>query len=257
MRRVITLMTMLLVAANVCVASEHDPGVTPEQAMERLREGNSRFHSAKSIHPNIGPSRLHKTAEGGQHPFATILTCSDSRVPVELVFDQGVGDIFVVRVAGNVCGEHEAGTIEYGVDHLKTPLLVVLGHSRCGAVTAVATDAKLPGNIPALVRGIRPAVEKAKKLHPDQHSRELVPAATRCNVWQAIHDLFVQSPMTRELVAGGKLKVVGAIYQVDSGKIDWLGTHPEQTRLLNYENAPTQKDHGVKHNGSTSDEHKQ
>ena len=257
MRRVMTLMTMLLAAANVCVAAEHDPGVTPEQAMERLQEGNARFSSAKSIHPHIDPSRIRKTAEEGQHPFATILTCSDSRVPVELVFDHGIGDIFVVRVAGNVCGQDEAGTIEYGVDHLNTPLLVVLGHSRCGAVTAVATGAKLHGNVPALVRGIQPAVEKAKKSYPDQHGKELVPAATRCNVWQAIDDLFMQSPVTRELVSAGKLKVVGAIYQVDTGKIDWLGIHPEQARLLNYKNAPTQKDHASNHASSPNGEHKQ
>ena len=140
------LMTMVLAVARAGLAPEHGPGISPQQAMERLREGNARFQSAKSIHPDLGPARLRQTAEEGQHPFATILTCSDSRVPPELVFDQGVGDIFVVRVAGNVCGEDEAGTIEYGADHLKTPLLVVLGHSRCGAVTAVATDAKLPAH---------------------------------------------------------------------------------------------------------------
>jgi carbonic anhydrase len=186
-----------------------------------------------------------------------ILTCSDSRVPVEIVFDRGVGDMFVIRVAGNVCGEHEAGTIDYAVDHLKTPLLVVLGHSHCGAVTAVATDAALPSNVSALVRSIRTAAEAAKKLHPDQHGRELVPATTRCNVWQSIDDLFRQSPITRELVSEGKLKVVGAIYQVETGKIDWLGVHPEQARLLNYKNAPTQEGRGAKRTGDTVDEPKQ
>lgn len=253
MREVITLL-MIPLAANLCVASDPGPGVTPEQAIERLREGNARFQSSKSIHPHIDSSRLRQTAEQGQHPFATVLTCSDSRVPVELVFDHGVGDIFVVRVAGNVCGQHEAGTIEYGVDHLKTPLLVVLGHSRCGAVTAVATDAKLHGNVPALVRGIRPAVEQAKQGHPNLHGKELVPAATQCNVWQAIDDLFRQSPMTRELVSEGKLRVVGAIYQVDTGKIDWLGMHPQQARLLKYTSDPAHEDLGGKH--TSSDQHK-
>lgn len=247
MRRVITLMAILLAAANLCVASDTGPGVTPEQAIQRLQEGNSRFQAAKSVHPHIDASTLHKTAAEGQHPFATVLTCSDSRVPVELVFDYGVGDIFVVRVAGNVCGVHEAGAIEYGVDHLKTPVLVVLGHSGCGAVTAVATDAKLHGNIPALVRSIRPAVEDAKKDHPDLHGKELVPAATQCNVWHAIADLFAQSPMTRELVAEGKLKVVGAIYQLDNGKIEWLGPHPEQARLLKDKSDPTKDGHGAQH----------
>ena len=252
--RYLMLMVVCLAVARPGVAADEGPGVTADQAMERLQAGNARFTSAKSMHAHQDRARLSETA-AGQHPFATILACSDSRLPVELLFDQGVGDVFVVRVAGNVCGVHEAGSIEYGVDHLKTPLLVVLGHSHCGAVTAVVTDAKLHGNIPALVHGIRPAVESARKSHPDQHGAELVPAAVTANVWQSVADLFKNSPTARELVAHGRLKVVGAVYELDTGKTVWLGEHPDKVRLLKNGDASERAGHGTGKAGGVEDEH--
>jgi carbonic anhydrase len=203
-------------------------------AMRLLQEGNLRYVAGKSIHPNTNPARREATVKDGQHPIASILSCSDSRVPVETVFDQGIGDIFVIRVAGNVCNVDEAGSIEYGAEHLGTPLLIVLGHTQCGAVTAVATNAELHGNIVPLVAGIRPAVAKAQKEHPDLHGNDLVPAAIEANVWQAIDDLFKNSPIVRTRVKEGKLKVIGAEYDLETGKIRWLGEHPQINRLMNY-----------------------
>lgn len=201
----------------------------PDKAIAFLKEGNDRFVAGRSIHPNITAARLQQAGKEnqGDHAYATVITCSDSRVPVELLFDAGVMDIFVIRVAGNVCDTDEAGSIEYGLAHVNTPVLVVLGHTQCGAVTAVthAVHGKghaLERNIPPLVDNIKPAVERAIKQHPDVRGDDIIPQAIEENVWQGIEDLFMRSPATRKLVESGKAKVVGAIYDVGNGKIQWL-----------------------------------
>jgi methyl-accepting chemotaxis protein len=212
--------------------------ITPDEAWTRLKEGNARFTSGEPMHPRTDAGRLLETSEHGQHPFATIIACSDSRVPIERVFDQGVGDVFVIRVAGNVCDTDEVGSIEYGVDHLATPIMVVLGHTQCGAVTAVCTNAKLHGSIPPLVDNILPAVAAARKAHPRKSEKELVPDAIEANVWQSINDLLTSSPATRKRVSAGTLKVIGAIYDISTGQVRWLGRHPEQARLLALTSGP-------------------
>ncbi|MCP4584301.1 MAG: HAMP domain-containing protein [candidate division Zixibacteria bacterium] len=216
------------------LASGDGPGVSPDKAYSLLKEGNKSFYSEQAQHPNLLGDRRYQTTTGGQHPFATVITCSDSRVMPEMVFDQGVGDVFIIRVAGNVCDVDEVGSIEYGVDHLGTPIMVVLGHSNCGVVTAVVTNAEVHGSIPPLVDNIIPAAEKTKHEHADLQGKDLVPYAVSNNVWQSIDDLFKSSPVTRERVSAGKLMVIGAVYHIEDGKIEWLGEHPEQTRLLSY-----------------------
>lgn len=203
-----------------------------DEALQRLQDGNSRFVRGSNIHPNQNRDRRAETAENGQHPFATIIGCSDSRVPVETVFDVGIGDVFVLRVAGNVISTNEAGSVEYGVEHLHTPLFVVMGHTGCGAVTAVTRNAEVHGNIPQLVDNIIPAVEKAKAAFGQTFSPELLAAAIRNNVWQSIEDILTISPATAELVKEGKLRIVGAIYHMDDGEVEWIGQHPEQAALL-------------------------
>ncbi|PLX72190.1 MAG: hypothetical protein C0614_14015 [Desulfuromonas sp.] len=156
-----------------------------------------------------------------------MITCSDSRVPVERIFDAGVMDLFVVRVAGNVVDTDEAGSIEYGLAHVKTPVLVVLGHTQCGAVTAVTNAVQghgheLERNIPPLIDNIQPAVERAMGLYPGLQGRAIIPKGIEENVWQGIEDLFMVSPASRELVRSGRVKVVGAIYNVGTGQIEWL-----------------------------------
>jgi len=217
-------------------ASDHESAVTPAEAIHRLQEGNVRFSEGHAVRLRGDCERRAQTATRGQHPFVTILSCSDSRVPLELVFDQGIGDIFVIRVAGNVCGTDEMGSIEYGVDHLGTPLLVVLGHTQCGAVTAAATEAEVHDHLKPLVEKIAPAVSKARAAHPDLRGEALVPAGTEANVWQAAEELLKNSPATRHRVQAGKLKLVGAIYDVRSGQVRWLGEHPQQNRLLGSRN---------------------
>lgn len=211
------------------LASGKSAKPSPDATLVMLKEGNARFVAGKSIHPHSDAKRLYQagTENQGDHAYATVITCSDSRVPVELLFDAGIMDIFVIRVAGNVVDTDEAGSIEYGLAHVNTPVLVVLGHTQCGAVTAVThalhgTGHSLERNIPPLVDNIQPAVRKAMAEHPEAHGDEVIPYAIVENVWQGIEDLFMASPVSRELVKSGKVKVIGAIYDVGTGKVKWL-----------------------------------
>ena len=202
---------------------------TAGEVIKMLQEGNERFYTGKATYPHANAARLELAGkeDQGKYAYATILSCSDSRVPVELLFDAGVMDLFVVRVAGNVCDTDEIGSIEYGLAHVNTPLLVVLGHTQCGAVTAVTHAVhgeghKLERNIPPLVDNIIPAVKRAMKQHTEAHGDAVIPFAIEENVWQAVDDLFMKSPAVRNMVKEGKAKVVGAIYDVSTGKVKWL-----------------------------------
>lgn len=206
--------------------------ITADQAMRLLTTGNSRWVAEQCMNPNDQRSRRAELAAGGQHPYATILTCADSRLPAERIFDCGVGDIFVIRVAGNIMGVSETGTIEYGTEHLKTPLLVVMGHTSCGAVKAACTHAEVGGSIASLVRNIEPAVQRAEQIHPGVTGEALVNDAVRENVWQSIFDLLMSSEIARNLTREGELKIVGAVCDISTGKVEFLGEHPWQSELI-------------------------
>jgi carbonic anhydrase len=208
------------------------PGLSPVESLRLLKEGNLRYTGGQMRHPHQGRERRALNSAQGQHPLAAVLACSDSRVPPEIIFDQGLGDIFVVRVAGNVAATDEIGSIEYAVDHLNTPLVVVLGHTQCSTVGAVLDNAKLPPNFTALVEPIKFAVAKAKENHPGAAKDVLLTAAITANVWQAIADMLEQSPIIRETVKAGQVRVVGAVYDIDTGKVEWLGPHPDQESLI-------------------------
>lgn len=202
---------------------------TPEEALARLKEGNARFANGTPLHPHTSTARLQQaeSENQGDHAFATVIACSDSRVPVERIFDAGVMDLFVIRGAGNIVQHTEAGSIEYGLAHVHTPLLVVLGHTQCGAVTAATSTVQghthtFERNIPHLLTPIIPAVTKTIADHPTLKGKELVHAAIKNNVWQSIHDLFMKSPATRTLVEQGNVHVYGAIYDVGTGEVQWL-----------------------------------
>jgi carbonic anhydrase len=226
------LMLSLAILAPPAFASSAGAGISAAEAIRILKEGNARYVEGQARHPHQGRERRALTSAQGQHPLAVILGCSDSRVPPAIIFDQGLGDLFVVRVAGNVAATDEIGSIEYAVDHLNTPLVVVLGHTQCGAVTAVLKGAKLPPNIATLVEPIKPAVAQAKADHPGAAPDVLLTAAITDNVWQAIADMLEQSPILREKVKAGQVKVVGALYDIDTGKVKWLGPHPDQDSLI-------------------------
>lgn len=206
---------------------------SPEAIIEMLKEGNYRFYSGQATYPHLGPKRFFEagTQNQGDHAYATVIACSDSRVPVELIFDAGIMDLFVIRVAGNVCDTDEIGSIEYGLAHVNTPVLVVLGHTQCGAVTAVTHDLqgrghKLERNIPPLVDNIVPAVKRAMHTHASLTGDEIIPFAIKENVWQGIRDLLEESPDSLRLILEGKVKVVGAIYDVSTGKVAFLPDEP-------------------------------
>ena len=218
---------------------------SPDEAIAILKGGNQRFVEGTSNHPHTDAARLAQAGKEnqGDHAYATVITCSDSRVPVERIFDAGVMDIFVIRVAGNVCDVDEIGSIEYGLAHVHTPVLVVLGHTQCGAVTAVThavhgTGHALERNIPPLVDNIEPAVRHAMELHPDMEGDAIIPHAIEENVWQGMEDLFMESPGCRELVNSGKAKVVGAIYDVGTGNVKWLPQEKSQEILAKVEANP-------------------
>lgn len=218
---------------------------SPTAALNKLKDGNLRFVNGAAARPNCDPQRLAQAGKESQadYAYATVISCSDSRLPVETIFDAGVMDIFVIRVAGNVVDTDEAGSIEYGLAHVNTPVLVVLGHTQCGAVTAVTHAVHghghpLERNIPPLVDNIEPAVKRAIATNPKLEGDMVIPAAIEENVWQGIEDLFMVSPATRELVKSGKVKVVGAIYEVGTGKVNWLPEAKTDEILAKVEASP-------------------
>jgi carbonic anhydrase len=218
---------------------------SPAETLIMLKEGNKRFYQGKALRPHADAGRLTQAGREnqGNHAYATVITCSDSRVPVEIIFDAGVMDIFVIRVAGNVADVDEAGSIEYGLAHVNTPVLVVLGHTQCGAVTAVTHSIQgrghpLERNVPPLIDNIEPAVKRAMKKHPGQKGDGVIPYAIEENVWQTIEDLFMKSPVTRALVKSNTVKVAGALYDVSTGMISWLPSEEVDGILAKVEASP-------------------
>ncbi|MEH2402872.1 carbonic anhydrase [Nostoc sp.] len=187
--------------------------LNPDAALQKLMEGNQRFVQHQPQYPDQSALRLQEVAQA-QHPFATILSCADSRVPAEIVFDQGIGDIFDVRIAGNIATSEAIGSIEYAVVLLGSPLLMVMGHERCGAVTAAVQNQSLLGDIGTFVKAIKPAVEKVK----DQ-SGDAVENAVVANVQYQLERLK-RSQLLTEQVRSGKLKIVGGRYDLDTGKVN-------------------------------------
>ncbi len=230
-------------AATTPVA--HTTAMTPDAALNLLVEGNNRWVAGAAQHPNADSEQRSKQA-AGQTPSVTVLTCADSRIPVERVFDRGIGEIFTVRVAGNVTGEREIGTIEYGLGHLHTRLLVVMGHTKCGAVKACvdgAHNGALHGSVRELVASIEPAVDRARRNNPEADANELVNLAVKENIWQGVYNLMNGSDEIRTLVSKGEVKIVGALYDIQSGKVEFLGEHPWQKELLTAMNAQNNTTH--------------
>ena len=218
---------------------------SPDEVLTMLKDGNQRFYTGKAVYPNTDKARLALAGKEnqGDYAYATVITCSDSRVPVELIFDAGVMDIFVIRVAGNVCDTDEIGSIEYGAAHVHTPVVMILGHTQCGAVTAVTKELqghghKLERNIPPLVDNIVPAVKKAMEEHKDVHGEDIIPFAIEENIWKGVEDLFMESPAVRNLVKEGKTKVVGAMYDVGTGKVEMLPLEKVDEILKKVESSP-------------------
>jgi carbonic anhydrase len=194
---------------------------TPEEALQALKDGNKRFVNNEPLNQDF-QRQIAETANG-QKPYAGILSCLDSRVPPEIVFDQGFGDVFVGRVAGNIEDINMLGSFEFATELVGTKLLVVLGHTSCGAVKGACQNAKL-GNLTHLLDEIRPAVETIKAKHPDKDvcSPEMIDLVVEQNVIDTIEDIRSKSQVITELEAAGKVMVVGAMYDISTGKVRFL-----------------------------------
>jgi carbonic anhydrase len=213
--RILTCSWLAFVASSTAGESA---GVGADEALSRLLNGDKRFVAGKSEEPHGSAltERRHTLATE-QKPFAVVVSCSDSRVPPELVFDVSLGDIFVVRTAGEVVGAVELGSIEYAIEHLGTRLIVVLGHQRCGAVSAAASGATETGDIPDVLKAILPAVEETKGQSGDH-----IDNAVRANARDIAKRLQSSGPIIAPRVQSGEVKIVAAYYSLDTGQIELL-----------------------------------
>jgi len=190
--------------------------VSADSAITKLKEGNERFIKGKTLHPNQDFKRIKEVASG-QKPFAIIVGCSDSRVPNEIIFDQGIGDLFIVRTAGQVSSYASWGSIEFGNAVLGAKLIIVLGHTSCGAVAAACKIPDVPGHIVTLINAIKPAAEMAKKIPGD-----LVENAVKINVAMEVKQLQSLEPVLTKAIKNGSVKIVGAVYNLSTGQVEFL-----------------------------------
>ena len=200
--------------------AETQAGITPSGALERLRDGNRRFVSGERADRNLR-SQVQVTSHG-QYPFAIVLGCIDSRVPPEVVFDQGIGDIFTGRVAGNVVGEDQLGSMEFACKVAGAKLVLVLGHTRCGAVAGALEGAEL-GNLTALLDKISPAQKVVvDDEHPPPVTFELIARVAEANVRRMVQRIREESPVLASMEVDGEILVAGAMYEVETGNVRFL-----------------------------------
>ena len=195
-------------------------------ALERLREGNRRFAADLRSLEVLASRARRADLLGGQQPFAIVLGCSDSRVPAEIVFDQGLGDLFVIRVAGNIVAPSQVGSVEFAATRFGTPLVVVLGHSQCGAIAATLEELRQAAgtrsrNLRSIVNRIRPSVEALLATELRHDTDALAREAVKANVRASVDQLRHGSEILEELVAGGSLRIVGAEYSLDTGLVEF------------------------------------
>jgi carbonic anhydrase len=198
--------------------------VSADEALTRLMDGNQRYVRHKERHPDQSMARR-KELEVGQHPFAVILGCADSRVSPELLFDQGLGNLFVIRVAGNVVDDDVLGSLEYAVEHLDTRLIMVLGHEKCGAVSAAVEAGNVPGHLKSLVQAIQPSVDATRNEPGDKVHNCVIANARRVAA-----QIRASEPVLKEAVQNNALKVVSADYALDTGRVTLLDAAPPEAR---------------------------
>jgi carbonic anhydrase len=191
--------------------------MSAEDTVNKLLEGNKRFITGGALHPNQSSDRRVELAKG-QKPIAAVLTCSDSRVSPEIIFDQGLGDLFVLRVAGNVVNDMFLGTLEYAVEVLNVNLIIVLGHSSCGAVSATVKGGTPPGHIGSLVDAIKPALDRLNQDVPDR-----VNVVAKENVKIVVEKLKSEGPLLGARFEKGDINVVGAFYDLNNGQVEVIG----------------------------------
>jgi carbonic anhydrase len=196
---------------------------TADRSLQLLKEGNLRFTKGTSVYPNQTSHQRKILAIKGQNPFATVICSSDSRVDPVLLFDRGLGDLFVVRTVGNVSGETALASVEYSMLALKTPLLVVLGNTRSNLVRAAVDNVQMQGNMSKILDKLKQAVKMTKVLFPKLEGDGLLVKVEETNVRQVMREILSRSPAVLQKVRSGDVKVIGAIYDADSGAVRWLG----------------------------------
>jgi len=209
--------------AGAPLASGQDALPSADEALKRLKDGNTRFVTDHLAQKDLGTNRRNQLARG-QRPFAVILTCADSRVAPEIVFDQGLGDLFVLRVAGNISEPFVIGSVEYAVEHLSTPLIVVMGHEGCGAVDAALNGVDLPGDLPMLVK----KVYTGKDL--PENKAEALNVAVKNNALRQTELLTKQSKVIRERVDSKRVRIATGVYSLKTGEIVWLNVSTDGSR---------------------------
>lgn len=213
-------------------ATAAPPSLTPDQALQTLKDGNRAFLAGQSRRPDPNGRRRLEIAKA-QYPIAVLVSCSDSRVPPELLFGRDLGELFIIRNAGNTLDTVATGSMEYAVAELNVPLVVVMGHERCGAVAAavsvVEKGATFPGSIGQMVEPIIPAVLAARRQNP----KDLLDASVRANVSRTVARLREQSePMILDRIRAGKVRIVGARYDLDDGTVDFFDEGPKDNRIM-------------------------
>jgi carbonic anhydrase len=207
--------------------------ITAPEAVQRLRDGNRRFAAGTPSHAALTHVERRNELTAGQEPFAIVLGCSDSRVPAEIVFDQGLGDLFVIRVAGNVVASSQVGSVEFAASRFRTRLVVVLGHSQCGAIAATIEELQQPGaarsrGLRSIVDRVRPSVEPLLATDLRHDPAALARLAVRANIHASVDHLRHGSEVLEQLIEHEGLFVVGAEYSLESGVVEFLaGTPPE------------------------------
>lgn len=212
--RIATIVLSFFLLLSAC----KDETVASKSPLEKLMDGNKRFMAGHPIHPDETLARIRELKKG-QNPFAIVMSCSDSRVPPELIFDQGLGDIFSVRTAGNVMGDYELGSIEYAVEHLGCKLIVVMGHENCGAIQAFIENPdthKHLSHIENIIEYI--AKEDEEKDLPDADKHQ-VDKAVRANILHGVHYITNSEPILKPLIEQKKVTVIGAYYDLDKGEV--------------------------------------
>lgn len=201
--------------------------LTAQEALDRLKQGNQRFANGKSSIPDLISKEHRSQLAADQNPFAIVLGCSDSRVPAEIIFDQGLGDLFVIRVAGNIVAPSQVGSVEFAAERYDCAVVVVLGHSHCGAVKATIDTLRNPdqppsNNLMSIVNRVRPSVEILMQTELKDDLTKLCEHAVRSNVFASVNQLRHGSSVLEHLIEQGKLKIVGAEYSLETGEVTFF-----------------------------------
>jgi carbonic anhydrase len=244
MKPLVKALAVGLIAAGIGVVAGRmlapKPKPIPTEPLGRLQYGNELFAKGVLQTPKVDEMTRNQLETEGQHPFAVVVSCSDSRVPPEIIFNQGLGDLFVVRVAGNIVNEENLASIEYAVEHLKAPLIVVLGHTHCGAVKAAVAGKPLEGHLPHLVAHIEPVIRQLRHTHPHLKGDALIERVIQENVRYTIRVILERSEIVRKHYEADKVQFAGGVYHLREGTVEWLKL-PEDLESGAHSEKPAEK----------------